>query len=400
MVILSTVGVIAEFNPFHNAHQTLLNRIRDDGGDTIVCIMSGNFVQRGEVALLPVSYRAQMALRCGADLCILLPLPWAMSSAQNFADGGISLMQDIGVIDTVAFGSECGQISPLLDCASILGSPSLHDICRQFLRQGYSYAKARSLALKEMAGDSFAELLAQPNNTLAVSYLCAMQKFGFSASARAYPRTGAAHDAPTPSQGGVSASFLRGKIRDGQVKNCESWMPPAAFQILTQAVDEGAIANGARLEGAILSKLRTLSCADFARLPDISEGLENRMFQAAQNATNISELLHQIKSKRYSHARIRRLILSAFLGIDSRYFGAKVPYLRVLGFNEQGAELLRRIAKVSTLPILVRKRDADALSEASRALFSLEASASDQYALALKKPLPCGAEFTFRPIKY
>ena len=391
---MQNVGIVAEFNPFHNGHKYLIDSVKRNGG-RIICVMSGNYVQRGDTAITDKFSRAEMAVKCGADLVVELPTPWAMSTAQNFAFGAVGLLNSLGIIDTIAFGSECGNFSLLKQTADILKSTDFNDkINKEISSSSKTFAAARS----EIFDRDYSELspiLKGANDTLATEYILAAERVGFCGDFLPIKRIGAAHDSRIDDTT-VSASFIREKIKNGQAFNLEKYMPSIAADVLKNA----PISDISRIETAILCKLREIFAKDtLPSLPDLSEGIENRIKSAVKAATTLEQLYSNIKTKRYTLARIRRICLSAFLNIDNSYFGSPVPYIRVLAMGEHGEEIIRKASKSSALPIVTKLNGLNLDDAFTRKCWECETLATDLYALSLNKPLGCGEEYYKKIIK-
>ena len=394
---MNAVGIIAEFNPLHLGHKYLLDTVRDKY-DCVLCVLSGNFVQRGDVAVISKQARAEMALNSGADLCIELPVAWSMTTAQNFAFGGISLLKNLGCVNAVAFGSECGDIE-LLKKTAIAASQDEFKRCLDVeLSMGRTFAAARQTAISVLMG-SDADILSKPNNTLAAEYISAAQRLNFSPELFTIKRLGAEHGANVADDGTASAGYIRTSLLNGDLDTASDFMSDEAFEILKREYSEGRIADINNIEMAILANLRLKRSNDFLNLPDLSEGLENKLYSAIKTTSSLADLYAFIKTKRYTMARIRRIVLSAFLQIDKRFFGMQPPYIRVLGFNEQGEKLLKKAAKTSIVPIVSRVKDFSGLDEFSKEVFACECHATDIFALSTAVPLPCGLEYTEKIIK-
>lgn len=400
---MKIAGIIAEYNPFHNGHQFHIERTRaKDGGceaTHIVAVMSGNFTQRGEPALLPKRERAAMALAGGADLVLELPAPFAMSSAEKFAFGGVAMLHALGCVDTISFGSECGDIEILDRAATLMDEPRFAAKLRYQLESGISYPKAQQAALREMAG-VLAGVLDHPNNTLGIGYLRALKKLNSAITPFTVERRGAEHDSFAPIGTVASASYLRSVIRENRATNAAPYLPASSFALLNGALtDKRCPADPARAERALLWRLRTMSRAEMAHLPDVSEGIENRLYTAAQTATDIESLIEAIKTKRYPRTRIQRLIWSAFAGFCAMPDCPTPPYLSVLAANDKGLEILaaakRAMAKSgTTLPLLTRSSEADRLTGEAANLWESCCKTDDLYALLLPVPYPCGTTRT------
>ena len=349
------IGIICEFNPFHKGHKYLIDTVKSDG-ESIVCVMSGNAVQRGEFAVYDKFTRAKEALKNGADLVIELPCIYSTASAEGFAKNAVALLEATGVVDKLAFGCECDSKEEL---SALSREIKAHDAeIKLEMKKGLSYPAARKSVIKS-------DLLDYPNNILALEYL-AETKLDFIP----VKRIGLGHDSDDEE---YSASAIRNRLSDGEIctlKNCER---------------------------AVLYKLRTMSEEDFRKIEDVSEGLENRIVEAVKDAETLDGLYDSIKTKRYTHSRIRRIILRSYLGITGDYSFAP-PYIRVLGFNENGRALLNEMKETANLPVISRYSDALSLGGNAQKLFELECAVTDIYNLGYKKILPCGEEQRSRVI--
>ena len=361
-------GVIAEYNPFHRG---------------VVAVMSGNWVQRGSAALAEKHARAEMALSGGADLVLELPVSWAAASAERFARGGVGLLKASGVVQALAFGSETGDLAPLRRAAEGLDSPAFSGALKAALASGAPFAAARQRALADILGGDSA-VLARPNDLLAVEYLRADRHLNAGLAPLAVRRVGPDHDGGEEQEGCASASAIRRAVLGGETEDAARWMTPGSWAVLAQEMKSGrAPADLARAERAVLAQLRRWGPADFAALPDCGEGLENRLYAAARQGTSLEEVYALAKTKRYAHARIRRLVLWAWLGMSRADFPAELPYLRVLGLNRRGRQLLREMKEKAALPIVVKPAAVKDLGPAARRAFELEARATDLWQLCL-----------------
>lgn len=394
---MRAAGIIAEYDPFHNGHARHIAAVRAAGCTHVAVVLSGAFTQRGEPALLPKWQRAEMALACGADLVLELPVPWAMAPAELFAGGGVAMLRALGCISVLSFGSECGDAGRLQAVAQALDSPAHRVALRQALRTGLPYAAARQAAVAGQLGDQEAALLASPNNTLGIEYLRAITRQQAPFSVLTIPRQGAGHGQPA-SDGIASAGWLRSRIRAGETAAAVACMPAPAAAILQQALAAGQTpADPTRLETAMLARLRTLSPPELAALPYLSEGLEHRLTRAVRSAGSLPELLTALRTRRYPEARLRRILWSALLGIPPELPHRLPPYIRLLGLNARGQELLA--AAHPTLPLLSGARQLRTLPPQAQQVFALEQRASDLYALTLPRPQPCGTDLTTRLLR-
>lgn len=393
---MKVAGIIAEYNPFHNGHALLIEKARLGGATHIVAVMSGNYVQRGEPAIFSHGFRTKAALECGVDLVLQLPCTCAVSGAQSFAQAGVKILDALGCVDELVFGSECGDIDKIVSAAESIYGEEIKCALKSELSKGLAFAAARENALRSIDTDS-ADIIKQPNNILGVEYVAAIKRIGSGIVPVTYPREGAAHDEEGAESTIASASYIRKLIKeDGE---WQGYVPEAAAKTYREAVENGELlADTSKLENAILYKLRTVSASELANVPDVSEGIENRIISAAQEAVSLEELYSLAKAKRYSHARIRRIVLNSFLGITAEESSISVPYIRVTGFNSNGAQLLREIKGKTGLPVITKAAELSALGNEAKRIFEIECKAGDLYSLCLPDTQPCSKEKAFVPI--
>lgn len=396
---MKVVGLIAEFNPFHNGHAQLIEKIRDPMGPIkathIVTVMSGNFVQRGEPALLSKQERVKTAINNGIDLVIELPIPWSIQSAEGFAKGSIHLLNALGNIDVIVFGSECGNTELLNKAADIFFTKKFKDTLHYHLSGGISYAEAQEKALNECSNSEISSLLKYPNNTLAIEYIKALKEIKSNIEFYTIKRTGSSHDSEIPNGTIASASYIRNKIKNNQYGNIINYLPKATQEIINTAISNHLCPSKEEtIERVLLYKLRSMQIEDFKKLPAISEGLENRFYNAAQNATTMQEFYEMCKTKRYPMTRLQRIVYSAYLELNKDDIKDLPPYIRPLGCTENGMEIIRNAQKNNcTLPIISRISKIDSLDERSKHIWNIENRACDLYELTLPKPNPCGQEY-------
>lgn len=341
------IGIVCEFNPFHSGHKYLIDSIKGEN-DTVICVMSGNYVQRGEFAVFNKFDRAETALKNGADLVIELPPEQALLSAEGFAKSSVELLESLGVVDMLAFGAECDDPNELLKAAQTINTAEFQNAVKEKMKSGISYPAART----EVLGDN---ILNTPNNILAVEYIKAT-----SLPFKPVKRIGKGHDTDDEE---YSASAIR------------------------KTLDVNNIASIYNCEKALFYRLRSMSKDDFRKIADVSEGLENRIYEAVRTAQNYDELLFLIKSKRYALSRIRRIIMRAFLSIEGA--DTFIPCVRILGFNLKGRELLTEIKKRCDKPVVSRMSD---FKNGLEEYYERQCRYTDIYNLGYKKTLPCGAE--------
>ena len=396
---MAVAGIIAEYNPLHGGHLYQLRQVRERLGPetAVLCAMSGSFVQRGDFALLPKHARAEAAVRSGADLVLEIPLSWACAPAERFARGGVEVLLGTGLVTHLAFGSESGDALAVRRAAEGLESPDFPERLRRQLGGAVSFAAARQRALAELIGAEGADVLSRPNDILAVEYTKALRWAGGGAELIAIPRKGAGHDG----DGGEypSAGSIRRMLRDGRRAEALAAMAPAMRTLYEAAERAGqAPVFAANAERAILAQLRRMGEEDFQALDAGGEGLGNRFAAAAREASSVEEVLERAKTKRYAYARLRRMVLWAYLGLFPETLPVRVPYLRVLAANGRGRALLAEMRKRAALPVLTKPAGVRRLSPEAQAVFRQEARATDLYTLAFPGvPAPGGAEWREGP---
>lgn len=395
---MNIAGITAEYNPFHTGHAYQISALKAQlGPDTsVVAVMSGSWVQQGRPAVTDKWTRARMALNGGADLILELPTVWAAASAESFARGAVELLCRCGVIDTLCFGSETGELAPLLAAAECLDSPDYPEQLRKALEGGASFAAARQAAVEALIGPAGAAL-ASPNNNLGVEYLRALRSLHSNIKPVTIRREGAAHNSlDRTGEGFRSATQLRQHLARGEWEAVRPYVPAGNLDILQSA----PLADPRLGERAVLACLRKMTAEDWAKLPDAGagEGLPQRLERAGRQCQSLDDFFTQAKTRRYAMARLRRMALWAFLGLTAADVPAEPPYLRVLGFNARGREVLKRMKTTAQLPILTKPAHARELDGPGRRLFELEAQCTDLYGLFLPQLPPPGQEWTRGPI--
>lgn len=380
--IIKTAGVICEFNPFHNGHKFLLENIKSEYADKIVCIMSGSFVQRGDVSICDKFTKTKIALKNGADVVIELPTPYAVSSAETFAKNGVRIAKECGC-DMLCFGCESADTDTLKDLAKKRKSEKVKRLVLSFMKSGDYYPRALFNSVLELYGEKYAEILKLPNNILAIEYINACEKYDISPIA--IERKGAMHHSKSESENIASGSYIRSLIENHE-----------EYSHLVPSI----ISNPAHLsniESAILYRLKTMSKDEIKKLPDVSEGLENRIFECAKNYNSLQEILDNIKTKRYTLSRLRRIVISALLGITKDIQNTSLPYLRVLGFRENSQSMLRFD---TALPVITTvKASYNELNTDAKRVFDTDIKATDIQKMCSQNPEIIKSDFTNGIIK-
>ncbi|MDR2532093.1 MAG: nucleotidyltransferase family protein [Oscillospiraceae bacterium] len=406
---MKTAAIICEYNPFHNGHKYHIERTKSEFGAThIVAVMSGNFTQRGDVAVFDKFTRAKFALEHGVDLVLELPVAASLGSAEDFSAGAVSILNSLNCTDLLSFGSECGDIDLLKETAGAVVFASQTDEFLGMMRRGTTYPAALSKTIEKYYEDIIPKTLASPNNTLAIEYIKALADTGSKIEPVTIKRYGAAHDsAQAVAPKNISNMF--GSYFSLQEDRQEQELSTASASLLRKMITDGEnvsvftpcafpqeYACLSRLETAVLYCLRSMSALEIGKAPNVLHGLENRIHKAARAARNLSELMLFIKTKRYTLARLRRIVLCCLLGITKTDAKQKPQYIRILGMNEKGREILSKansnLPMDASLAALMKK------SDSCRKQGLLELHCSDIYALAFKKARPCGLELTTKPV--
>ncbi len=382
-------GIVCEYNPFHKGHLYQLEQTRKTGADAIVCVMSGNYVQRGECAFLDKWTRAQTAVHCGADIVIDLPVPWAVSSAENFARGSIALLKEFG-IDLLSFGSECDDKQKLMLAAKSVDDEAVVVLAKKYMQEGSSYPVSLHRAVSELYGEETARIISSPNSTLAVEYIRQLKKYD-DIDFLPVKRKGADHDSNEEKDGYLSAS----KIRSELIFNTDvlSALPDNSSHLLSSEFENGtAPCLMKNNERGVLSALRELSREKLEKYVSDETGLAGRIYDAVRNSTSLNELYEKAKSKNYTHSRIRREILSAYLRIEKDIALGTPPYIRILAVNEKGLSLLGAAKKNSALPIVTKHSEMQNLNDEAKRVYEIQCSSTDKFALISEKVRKCGLE--------
>ena len=338
---MKIIGIICEYNPFHLGHKKQIDQIRDTYGEEarIVCLMSGNFVQRGHPAIIDKSIRAQAALNCGADLVLELPVTAALASAEGFAAGGVRILSPF--CDYLCFGAENADTEKLMQLAQALLSPQFPEALRTELDTGKSFPAARACALEAMGFDP--SVLNLPNNILAVEYCKAILAQKSTMQPMPIFRGGSYHDSFADDENPSATALRELMLRQSIWKH---FVPDEAADCFLNAPLHALYAG----ERAILSRLRTMSDGEFEAIPYGSEGLWRKLMKASRSCATLEQIIDATKSKRYTRSRIDRMILCAFLGITASDLETQAPYARVLALNDRGREVLKLARQTGCFP--------------------------------------------------
>ena len=401
---MKIAGIVAEYNPFHTGHAYQIARTRELLGPdcAVAAVMSGSWVQGGRPAMLDKWTRAKLALLGGVDLVLELPTVWAVSSAETFARGAADLLALTQVVDELSFGSECGDIGKLCQVACCLNTPRYQELVRSYARQQIPFAAARQRAAAELLGPEWAALLDTPNNNLGIEYLRNLERDGWAMGAVTVRREGALHDSLL--QEGqrprfCSATQLRAYLEREDWAALEPYLPEGGLEVLRDGWN--GFPSLKRAERSVLARLRTMTAEDWAVIPDsgAGEGMPPRLERAGQQCRSLEEFFALSKPKHWTQARMRRLLVWAWLGLSRNDRPGMPPYLRVLGFNARGQEVLRHMKKRVHWCILTKPARARGLGEGGRVLFEREARCTDLYDLCLEQIPTPGREWSTSPVR-
>lgn len=376
------VAVICEFNPFHNGHKYILNKAKTLTNQPIIAIMSGSFTQRGEIAITDKFTRAKIALLNGADLVVELPVFGAIACAERFAKVGVSIAKAFECVKYLAFGCENDDIDSLFKLIDAKKNCRVNEIIKRKMGEGDYYPRAFESAVSELYGTKIANLLKGANNILGVEYISCLENTDI----KPFPikRIAVEHNSDIANMEYASASLIRNILRNGG--GAGKYMPCTDFEIT----------NPSNIESAVLYKLRSMTAEDFRMLPEVSEGLENRFIDAVKNNITTEKVIESVKTKRYTHARLQRIVTAAFLGVSDELQKNEAMYARVLGFSKVGATLL----KSCRLPVVTSvARGFDILDETAQKSLRLDIFATDVASLSFNKRKKAGTDYTTPIIK-
>ncbi len=361
-------AIITEFNPFHNGHKYIISQAKKMGFTHVVAIMSGNFVQRGEPAIFSKKTRAKCALMNGIDLVVEMPCVWAVSSAERYAEAGVYLADSLGCVDSLVFGSRCGELKKLSDVEQSLTELKFEKMLKNYLKSGITFAKAREKAVDKLLPNiDVSKILSSGNDILGIEYIKAIRNLHSNIRPLTLPR----------SVNFKSASEIRTLIKKKDEKYYE--YIPNNINILESPKD---IFWG---EKGVFAILNNVNLEYLYNLPDISEGLENKIYNSLNRCMNLENLLNMVKSKRYTMSRIKRIIMCAYLGITNKIQAKRPPYLRILGATNEGLEILNAMSGRVKLPVISKFSEIADKNDFSKKVFELECKATNLFGVFSQK---------------
>jgi predicted nucleotidyltransferase len=411
---MKTVGIISEYNPFHNGHKYHIEEAKNAcDADSVICVMSGNFVQRGEPSMFDKWSRAKMSVLAGADLVLELPFAYACQPAEIFAFGAVKLLNDTQIVNNICFGSELGNIDTLKFLASLfLNEPDeFKTLLRKYLNIGNTYPKAISLALRDYIDDynqiPVDNILERPNNVLGIEYIKSIMRLNSNIQPVAVKRIISDYNETAINNAITSATSIRREISQNSLSDkVKLSMPKTSFEIIKQLFDKGV--NPIFLNDfsdIILYQLRRTNNTDMKRYLNIKEGIEHRIKRAAMTSSNLEDLIDSIKTKRYTRTFIQRLICHLLMNLDEHniqnFKNLDSPlYARVLAFNDKGKYLLKRIKDNETMQIINKVSNFKANNVITEQMFNYDLLATDIYCLGYHRSdmKKAGVDYYYSPI--
>ena len=402
----TVLGIIAEYNPFHNGHFYQIEEAKKQtGAKYVVAVMSGNFTQRGNTSLIDKWAKAQMALENGVDIVLELPTIYSVSSAENFAEGAIKILDSLKIVDTLCFGTETVDFAALNNIANVLhNEPKEYvAILNHELGKGISYPKARENALMMYLNDikRYASILSGSNNILAIEYLKALKRLKSDMTPFSIQRKKVYYNDERIIDEFASSTAIRKLIATEQYEEVRKVVPMSSYMLLKEKIEKGNfVIDIIKFEKEILYNLRKMTVKQIAELPDVTEGLEYAIKNAANSCNSLLELVNIIKSKRYTQTRIQRILVYALLGITKKDMANArkvIPYARVLGFNKNGREMLSDICSINpriNMITSVKKYEDQNINKVLREMLEKDIFATNVYTLGYEDDSWANLDYT------
>ena len=399
------LGIIAEYNPFHNGHALHLAKSKEEtGAEYTICIMSGNFVQRGNTSIVNKWLKTEMALKNGIDLVLELPTIYSVSSAENFAEGSIKLLNSLKIVDFISFGSEDSDIDILNKLATIFyREPRKYlELLSSELKKGLSFPKARENAISFYLNNPiYSEILNKSNNILSIEYLKALKKYKSHIRPIAIKREKVFYSSNCIVDEYASATAIREMIKSNQYNDIRKVMPRTSYDLLMEEIEKKhCVIDLVNFEKEILYRLRNLTTDELKNFPEINEGLENAIKNASNTCNSLNELINKVKSKRYTQTRIQRILTYILLNItkkDMSLARKSIPYARVLGYSSKGKDLISEINNANpklTLITSVKKFMDKPGNKIYKSILNKDILATNLYTLAYKNDSVANLDFT------
>ena len=408
---MKTVAVISEYNPFHLGHAHHLSSIRRTFGEdtAIIAIMSGNYTQRGELAVADAFLRARTAVDAGVQLVLKLPFPFSSSVAERFASAGVSIANRLGVVDHLSFGSECGELSLLTEIAERMNSSAYRErlatLQKDTQNPSFGHPKQAMLLFSDMFGEKYQSILCEPNNILAIEYLRALQKHASPILPHTVKREGDSflsselHSDEFPSARAIRQCWLSGEKADVLLfEETKEFLPISSHETYLHAISNMEMpVDSNRLSNVALAFLRNILPNPYAVPADGHGGLYRRVQKKAMNAKSFEEVIQLSCTKKYTAARIRRMVLYALLGVTSSEFAQEPQYAQILAMDERGQRLVKEIKKKGSIELLTKPADYTSLSHEAARQAEIDFRADELFQLAKPVVFQGGTSFRCTP---
>lgn len=390
---MSVIGIVCEFNPFHNGHKYLIDSVKKQG-DVVVCVMSGNYVQRGEPSIFPKDVRVSAALQNGVDLVLELPFVYATASAEYFAKNAVKILDAFGC-DKIAFGTENATVEELSKIVDILYDKDLDTKVKTYLEKGMNYPSARQSALNEYSNTCN---VSTPNNILALEYLKALKEINSKMNPIAISRIGVGYNDNFAVKNIASATYIRNLINNNE--EFKKYVPENTCELYKKTISQGNFLSYEKYDFIFQGILRSKMGGYNQKVANMSEGLENRIEDAVKNSVTLNELYEKVKTKRYTHSRIRRAVLCQVFDVMEDDIEISVPYCKLLGYNNSFSNQIGEMVNKCKLPFIVRYSDINKLNnQVVNRIFEFENTSTDIYNLILHSTDVCSKEKTYFPKK-
>lgn len=392
------IGIIAEYNPFHNGHLYQIQKAKElTGADTVIAVMSGNFTQRGDTSLINKFEKAKIALQNEVDMVIELPTIYSISSAENFALGGIKILNEIGNIDYLVFGIEEENLEKLQAIADVLVNEDdeFKRNIKEELDKGNSYPKAREIALKKvLSSENVKNIMQKPNNILAIEYLKALKITNSKIKPIAIKRKNTMHNDENINENYASGTYIRKLFIENNFNEIKKVVPKYTYERLLELKNQGTYVSSINdFSDIVIYKIRTMTKEEISKIADVNEGLENSIKLASTTCKIIDEIIEKVSTKRYTKTRISRILTYILLDItksDMEQSKNNNPYVRVLGINKKCEEILSTINDSKLITSLKKFEE----NNGENQLLNIDKKATEIYTIKYQKSVQANLDYT------
>ena len=392
------IGIIAEYNPFHNGHLYQIQKAKElTGADAVIAVMSGNFTQRGETSLINKFEKTKIALQNEVDIVIELPTIYSISSAENFALGGIKILNEIGNIDYLVFGIEEDNLQELQAIADVLVNENdeFKRTIKEELDKGNSYPKAREIALKKvLSSENVGNIMQKPNNILAIEYLKALKITNSRIKPFAIKRKNSMHHDKNINENYASGTYIRKLFIENNFDEISKVVPKYTYEKLLELKSHGTYVTSINdFSDIVIYKIRMMTKEEISQIADVNEGLENSIKLASTTCKTIDEIIDKVSTKRYTKTRISRILTYILLDItksDMEQSKNNDPYIRVLGINKQCEEILSTINDSKLITSLKKFEE----NNGENQLLNTDKKATEIYTIKYQKSVQANLDYT------